>query len=45
VGTLFQAVVLPTDPKRLKDFLPLDDEGLKQELTRAVLSYLGLTKM
>lgn len=42
VGTLFQAVVLPTDPKRLKNFLPLDDEGLKQELTRAVLSYLGV---
>jgi len=41
IGTLFQVVVWPTDPKKLRDLLPLDDEGLKRELTRAFLSYLG----
>jgi AcrR family transcriptional regulator len=40
VGTLFQVVVWPTDTEKLKELVPLDDEGLKQELTRAFLAYL-----
>lgn len=39
-STLFEVVVMPTDLGPLKSFLP-DDAGLKRELTRAFLSYLG----
>jgi AcrR family transcriptional regulator len=42
VGTLFQLVVFPTDLKAWKGLLPKDDKALKQELTRAFLSYLGV---
>lgn len=40
IGTLFEVVVMPTDLGPLKQFLP-DDAGLKRELTRAFLNYLG----
>jgi AcrR family transcriptional regulator len=39
-STLFEVVVTPTDLGPLKRFLP-DDAGLKRELTRAFLNYLG----
>jgi AcrR family transcriptional regulator len=42
VGTLFELVVFPTDLKAWKHLLPKDDQALKQELTRAFLSYLGV---
>lgn len=42
VGTLYQVIVWPTDPKRFQELLPLDDEKLAQELTRAFLSYLDV---
>jgi AcrR family transcriptional regulator len=41
-GTLYQVVVCPGDPGRLKDLLPAGDQALKRELTRAFLSYLGV---
>ena len=40
IGTLFEVIVMPTDLGPLKRFLP-DDAGLKRELTRAFLNYLG----
>jgi len=42
VGTLFELVVFPSDLKAWKHLLPKDDQTLKQELTRAFLSYLGV---
>ena len=39
-STLFEVVVMPTDLGPLKQMLP-DDAGLKRELTRAFLNYLG----
>jgi len=38
---LYDWVVMPTDTSAWKQFLPKDDQELKQELTRAFLSYLG----
>jgi AcrR family transcriptional regulator len=43
IGTLFEVVVMPTDLGPLKAILP-DDAGLKRELTRAFLCYLGASK-
>lgn len=40
VGTLYQLVVWPTDLIKLREMVPLDDDGLARELTRAFLSYL-----
>ena len=40
ISVLFEVVVMPTDLGPLKAFLP-DDVGLKRELTRAFLRYLG----
>jgi AcrR family transcriptional regulator len=40
VGTLFQVLVWPTDPKKLKELVAVDDKELSNELTRAFLSYL-----
>jgi AcrR family transcriptional regulator len=42
VGTLYELVVWPRDPRHWKALLPRDDQALKQELTRAFLSYLGV---
>ncbi len=42
IGTLFQVVIWPADPERLKHLLPLDDKALTRELTRAFLRYLGV---
>jgi len=42
-STLFEVVVMPTDLGPLKAFLP-DDMGLKRELTRAFLNYLGVAR-
>jgi AcrR family transcriptional regulator len=42
ISTLFEIVVMPTDLGPLKSFLPKDDQGLKRELLRAFLSYLGV---
>jgi AcrR family transcriptional regulator len=42
VSTLYELVVWPTDLKLWKGLLPKDDQALKQELTRAFLSYLGV---
>lgn len=42
VGTLYEVVVWPNDLRRCKDLLPKDDHALKDELTRALLSYLGV---
>jgi AcrR family transcriptional regulator len=42
VSTLYEIMVMPTDLGPLKAFLPKDDQGLKRELTRAFLSYLGV---
>ena len=39
-STLFEVIVMPTDLGPLRQFLP-DDAGLKRELNRAVLNYLG----
>jgi AcrR family transcriptional regulator len=41
-STLYELVVWPTDLKHFEDLLPKDDRELKQELTRAFLSYLGV---
>lgn len=40
IGTLFEVIVTPPDTGPLGKFLP-DDAGLKRELTRAFLNYLG----
>ena len=40
-STLIETVVLPTDLGPMKAFMPKDDHGLKRELTRAFLSYVG----
>jgi AcrR family transcriptional regulator len=42
VGTLYQVVVWPVQPKEVRDLLPKDDEVLARELTRAFLGYLGV---
>ena len=42
ISTLFEIVVMPTDLGPMKAFLPPDDRGLKRELMRAFLNYLGL---
>ena len=42
-GTLFQVMVWSLDPKKLKELLPLDDPALARELTRAFLTYLGVS--
>lgn len=39
---LYDWVVMPTDTSAWKQFLPKDDQELKRELTRALLSYLGV---
>jgi AcrR family transcriptional regulator len=41
-STLLELIVTPTDLGPLKAFLPADDLGLKRELVRAFLAYLGL---
>lgn len=43
-STLFDWVVMPLDIGPWKSFLPKDDQALKRELTRAFLSYLGVTQ-
>jgi AcrR family transcriptional regulator len=40
ISTLIEVIVMPTDLGLMRPFLP-DDAGLKRELTRAFLSYLG----
>lgn len=45
ISTLVETVVLPTDLGPMKAFLPKDDRGLKRELTRAFLSYLGSSRV
>lgn len=42
VGTLYQVVVWPTDPEKIKHLVPLDDKDLPRELTRAFLRCLGV---
>jgi AcrR family transcriptional regulator len=42
ISTLFEIVVMPTDLGPLKRLLPPDDLGLKRELVRAFLNYLGV---
>jgi AcrR family transcriptional regulator len=42
ISTLFEIVVMPLDLGPLKEFLPKDDLGLRRELKRAFLSYLGV---
>jgi AcrR family transcriptional regulator len=42
ISTLFEVVVMPLDLGPLKNFLPKDDLGLRRELIRAFLSYLGV---
>lgn len=42
VSTLFDVVVMPSEPTFLKKFLPKDDQELKRELVRAFLCYLGV---
>ena len=44
ISTLFEVVVMPTDLGPLKNLLPKDDNQLKIELTRAFLSYLGVSQ-
>jgi AcrR family transcriptional regulator len=41
-STVYELVVLPTDPARWKGLLPKDDQALKRELVRAFLNYLGV---
>ncbi|MFI5104205.1 MAG: TetR/AcrR family transcriptional regulator [Terriglobales bacterium] len=43
ISALFEIVVLPIDLGPLKTFLPKDDLALRRELTRAFLSYLGVS--
>jgi len=42
ISTLFDLVVMPTQLWGWKDLLPKDDQALKRELTRALLSYIGV---
>lgn len=42
VSTLIEVVVMPTRPREWKDLVPKDDQALKRELTRALLSYLDV---
>jgi AcrR family transcriptional regulator len=42
ISTLFEIIVMPTDLGPVKAFLPPDDRGLKRELVRAFLNYLGV---
>jgi AcrR family transcriptional regulator len=44
-STLIEMVVLPTDLGPIKAFMPKDDQGLKRELTRAFLSYVGCPRI
>jgi AcrR family transcriptional regulator len=44
VGTLYELVVFPADITAWKGVVPGDDPSLKRELTRAVLSYLGVAE-
>ena len=44
IGTLWEVVVSPGDTKVWKSLLPKDDKTLKDELTRAFLSYLGVER-
>src|SRR5262245_31355799 len=41
-STLYEVVVMPTSMKDWKHLIPKDDNGLKRELTRAFLGYLGV---
>jgi hypothetical protein len=43
ISTLFELVVMPQDPALYKGFWPQDDRGMKKELVRAFLNYLGVT--
>jgi AcrR family transcriptional regulator len=42
VSTLIEVVVMPTRPREWKDLVPNDDQALKRELTRVLLSYLDV---
>lgn len=42
ISTLFELVVMPQDPSLYKGLWPQDDRGLKRELVRAFLNYLGV---
>ena len=42
IGTLFELVVMPQDPSLYKGLWPQDDRGMKKELVRAFLNYLGV---
>jgi hypothetical protein len=42
ISTLFELVVLPQEPHLWQGLIPQDDRGLKRELLRAFLSYLGI---
>lgn len=42
IGTLWEVVVSPGDPKLWKGLLPKDDQALARELTRLFLGYLGV---
>jgi AcrR family transcriptional regulator len=44
VGTLWELIVNPGDPKLWKALLPKDDRALKRELVRSFLSYLGVER-
>ena len=44
-GTLWEIVVLPSDTKLWRTFLPENDRALKLELTRAFLGYLGVPQI
>jgi hypothetical protein len=39
---LFELVVLPQEPHLWQGLIPQDDRGLKRELLRAFLSYVGI---
>jgi len=43
VSTLYEMVVMPAPIREWKTLLPKDDNALKRELTRAFLSYLGVS--
>jgi len=42
ISTLFDLVVMPQDPSLYKGLWPQDDRGMKKELVRAFLNYLGV---
>ena len=42
VSTLFELVVMPGEERLWQGLIPQDDRGLKRELLRAFLSYLGI---